>query len=370
MSNRLGNNGGRTYSFLAQPVLIDCNFVVDSGQPNGVRSLKGAGVQNVFMYSTAPSAQNPLTSGTYSPGYALVQLRENYQRYCGGFSGFVSPTTGSPQAINSTALNVGQPYIVASVGHAALGTVTIAPVADVSGSLASKYFLLFDGYGNTFCIWFSVSGVGSAPALGAGVTYVQQSISTGDTAATIGADLVITIENLPVAPGSATNSFTASGTTTVTVVSTQTHPYGPLPGAPQDGASPLNTGFTFAKTVYNTNLTCWQGVGLQLGLNPTVGQAFIATSSGVSTHGGSTGTAIAAGVSGISEIEVIGDANQSIGPVPMGGSPNVGGWVLVQFLAPVTSMGTTTMTPTAPAAGSVVGMTFQVESKAILISGE
>ena len=311
MSNALGNNGGRLYSFANQPVLIDCNFVVDSTNGNGlgVRSLKGQGVRNVFMHTSAAmtgtvtSASFNITSiaggtsslqvgmpvqgtdipvgtkivailssssvqmsaaATGSPGsasityqgvgpngvanpnpavgYALVQLKSNYQRYLGGFSGFACPTTGGTIHIDASdaALTIGNAYIIASVGAGPAGTATIAPVADSSGSLASKYFMLYDSYGNSFCIWFSVSGVGSPPNLGPaagpgqrGLQYVQQSISTNDTAATIGADLVLTIENLQ-SGVNGVYSFTASGTSTVTVVSTALQP---LAGVPQDGSS-------------------------------------------------------------------------------------------------------------------------------------
>lgn len=306
MAAGLGNSGGRLFSFGAQPVLIDCNFIVDAANGNGYgnRTLKGQGVQAVYMNSTAAitgsvsSSSNPnvitsiaqgtasllpgmpiqgtgipagttitaiLSSGsvqmsanatgthasesiTYqapgSPnpaaGYALVKLANNYNRYLGGFSGFGSPTTGSTIKIDASdaALTPGTAYVIATVGVGGQGTATIAPVADSSGSLAGTYFSLFDSYGNVFVIWFSVSGVGSAPNLGPsapfgsrGLQYVQQSIVTNDTAATIGADLVITIDNLG-SGISGVKSFTATGTTTVTVVSTKN---APLAGIPQDG---------------------------------------------------------------------------------------------------------------------------------------
>jgi len=428
MSNSLGNNGGRYYSFLNRPVLIDTNFVVDPTNANGlgIRSLKGSGVRNVYMHTTASIVGNTHTSTTIdgiaggtaslvpgmqlsgtgivagttissitsptsilisvattstaagvtiltvapgSPnpavGFVAVQLRKNYFRYAGGFSGFVSPVTGAPLAINATALTVGSPYIIASVGHAAAGTVTISPVADVAGSLASTWFRLFDAYGNTFVIWFSVSGVGSAP-LNTGGILVQQSIAANSSAATIGAALAVTIAALPSGIANVF-SFTASGTTTVTVVSTQTNPYGPLPGVPFDGLIP--TGFTFAQTVFNTNATNWLSVGLPAGVVPNVGASFIATSTGQSVGGGSTGLVLAPGVSGITSIEVVGDPNQSLGPIPVGGSPNVGGRLMFQYLG-ATSAGVTTLIPTAPAINSVVGMSFVVEAGSILINGE
>lgn len=368
MSNVLGNNGGRFYSTLVRPVLIECNYIVDSTNGNGlgIRSLKGANVKNVFMHTTqTPGTNNGYTNPNPLAGYALIQLSNNYNKYAGGFSGFVSPLSGSNVAINGSALTAGQPYVITSVGHASLGAVTIAPVADTAGSLASTWFRIYDAYGNTFIVWFSVSGVGAAP-VGVTGTLVQQSIASGDTAATIGAALVVTLGALP-SGISGVYSFTAAGTTTVTVTSTATNPYGPLPGAPADGT--VATGFTFAKTIYHTNLQNWQAVGLPAGVVPSVGASFIATATGQTTFGTSTGLVQVPSVSGISSIEVVGDANQSFGPIPMGGSPNVGAWILVQFLAP-TSSSVTTSVATAPAAGSTVGMSFYVEQSSVVIAGD
>jgi hypothetical protein len=369
MANPLGNNGGRFYSFLNRPVLINCDFVVDSANGNGlgIRNLKGMGVKNAFMHTSAtPGTSRGYTNPNPAVGFALLQLDSNYNRYCGGFSGFSSQLSGSNVAINATALTVGQPYVIVSPGHASAGAVTIAPVADVSGSLASTYFSLYDAYGNTFIIWFSVSGVGTAP-IGVSGTLVQQSISTNASAATIGAALVTTIQNLPSAVGSSVMSFTASGTTTVTATSTATNPYGPVAGAPSDGAKA--TGFTFAQTVYSTNLTDWQGVGLPKGIQPAIGASFVATATGYATGGGSTGLVQTPSVSGITSVEVVGDPNQSIGPGPMGGSPHFGGFILVQFLA-ATNSSTTTLIPTAPANNSTIGMSFYMEAGSILIDGE
>lgn len=374
MGAQLGNNGGRAYSFLNRPVLIDCNFVVDSTNGNGlgIRSLKGNGVRNVFMNTSAtPGASRGMTNPNPAAGYALIQLNNNYNRYAGGFSGFVSPLSGSNLAINGSALTPGLPYVITSPGHATAGTVTIAPVADTAGSLASTWFTLYDSYGNTFIIWFSISGVGSAPR-GVTGTLVQVSIASGATAAQVGTALVTVIGNLAAAQISnitaptGVMSFTASGTTTVTLVSTST-PQGPLPGTPADGAIP--TGFTFAATVFSTNLQDWQGVGLPRGITPQAGAAFIATAAGYSTGGGSTGLVQLATKSGIGSIEVIGDPNATLAPAPQGGSANTGGLIIVQFLAP-TSSSVTTAIPTAPAAGSVVGMSFEVEAGSIILNGE
>lgn len=370
MGHALGNNYGKQYSFLSKPVWVDCNFAVTPTNGTGFTSLKGQGVANAFMHtSTTPSrGANGYLNPNPASGYAWLQLSYNYNRYCGGFRGLASPVTGSNLAINGSALTVGNPYIITATGHAVAGQVTIQPVADVSGSLASTWFRLYDAYGNTFIVWFSVAGVGSAP-VGVTGTLVQQSIASGATAAQIGTALTTTLGALLAAqPGNLTApagvfSFTASGTTTVTLINTNTAPYR-LPGGPADGVIP--TGFTFALSVDDSNTTDWNAVGVPKGVSPVPNVSFIAKAVG---SGSSTGTVKAVGISGISSIEVIGDPTLSLGPTPERGSPNVGGWVLVQFLAP-TSSSVTTLIPTAPAAGTVVYMGFYVEQASIVIAGE
>src|ERR1700691_3539946 len=96
MANRNFANS-RMYTGHVSPVLIDCNFIVDSTNGNGlgIRSLKGPVIENVFMHTSAPLAgsgnPNP------EPGVIVVQLADNYNRYLGGFSGEVSPL-GSPSS--------------------------------------------------------------------------------------------------------------------------------------------------------------------------------------------------------------------------------------------------------------------------------
>jgi len=449
MAGALGNNGGRLYSFGAQPVLIDCNFIVDSTNGNGYgcRSLKGQGVSEVYMHTTAAltgsvsssSTPNVITSiaggtssllpgmpiqgtgipvgttitailssssvqmsanatGTHasesityqapgSPnpaaGYALIKLANNYNRYLGGFDGFGSPTTGGTIKIDATdaALTAGTAYVIATVGVGGSGTATIAPVADSSGSLASTYFMLYDSYGNSFCIWFSVSGVGSAPNLGPaapygsqGLQYVQQSIVTNDTAATIGADLVITIENLQ-SGISGVKSFTATGTTTVTVVSTTTQP---LAGIPQDGSSVIPAGnnqlvsiwFTIASGSASSGSVWSDGAGNLYTVSTTISSQTLlktqgfqlpATAAGtltfVSGTGASTALSYSAAVSGLATgftfaLTVSTDNNtdwHNVG-VPHGVTPAVG----VAFVAVNTGSGSSTGTVIASGVSNIL----------------
>lgn len=383
MANAIGNNGGRIFSFAAQPILIDCNFVVDrtNGNGLGIRSLKGQGVRNVYMATSAsftgtthtgtnvidgisggtssllvgmPVATTDLPAGavitaissssaitvslvattghagatityvgvgnplvntvvsTASVGLAWVHLRSNYNRYLGGFSGFVSPpNTGSAALkIDATdaALTVGSPYTIASVGVGPSGAATIAPVADISGSLAGKYFMLYDSYGNSFCIYIVVNGVGGPPNLGPalspaqlangarGLSYQQLTLATSATAATQTTALSTLINALP-SGIAGTFSFTTSGGggSTLTVTSTLA---APLAGIPQDGNStipspngiPLPIYFTIASGSATAGSVWTDGSGNLYTVSATLSSGTLLKTSGTQAPVPATGT--------------------------------------------------------------------------------
>jgi hypothetical protein len=103
------------YTFHEYPVLVDCNFIVDSTNGNGlgIRSLKGEGVKAVYMHTSAtPAAGNPNPPA----GYIYLQFTDAYFRYFGGFSGQVSPVSGTPL----TATTAHSVYTIVSLGTATL----------------------------------------------------------------------------------------------------------------------------------------------------------------------------------------------------------------------------------------------------------
>lgn len=369
-TNRLGNNGGREYDFLFQPVSIDCEFVVDNTQAAGISGLKGSGVQNVYMYSSSPSAANPLTSSSASAGVILVQLANNYYQFGGEYNAEISPLTGGALAINGSALTAGQPYVITAVGHGSAGRQTIICLADTAGSLTSTYFNIYDAYGNNFLIWFQVAGAGGPP-VGVAGTPIPVSIASGAANTAVASALNTVLGAITANQGNPSNpavaSFSSSvlsATLTVDNVINQ-----PFPGGAMDGSGSLATGFTFAVTRDQTNVQNWQAVGLPKGVVPAVNVSFVATATGYSTRGGSTGTVKVPSVTGISKIELIGRPTLSLGPIPMGGSPNIGGWIMLQCLA-ATSASVTTMVATQPSAGSIIRLNFKCESKSVVVSGE
>lgn len=356
---RGSQNAGHFYSNIGMPYKIDCNFVVDSTNGNGlgIRSLKSNGyVQNVFMHTSAtPGVNNGYTNPNPALGYALIQMKQNFNTYLGGFSGQVAPTVGATAVINGSALTVGNPYIIATVGATPKAAFTVAAVADSAGSLAGTYFTATDIFQNHYVFYNVVSGVGTAPSLTGTLlnyTAVPVTFATNAANSTVGAALATAMGAV-----NGANSWTAvnSGhTVTVTNVGSATLTFSP-------GPADVNTGFTISGVTYTQLAADWQHVGLQPGLTPTVGQSFIALTTGGAVG---SGTVISPGVSGVMTTEVVGDPNASINNASI--AANGGAWVLVQFLEPgtITFTGSThtsttvdTLTPTNPiTAGVRVGM--------------
>lgn len=111
MANRRYSSQFR-FSFHHFPVSLDANFIVDNTNGNGLgeRSLKTEGITNIYMHTTstpAPGSPNP------APGYIYVQFSDSYNSYIDGFSGQVSPLSGTPI---SSGLTVGAPYVIVSLG--------------------------------------------------------------------------------------------------------------------------------------------------------------------------------------------------------------------------------------------------------------
>lgn len=110
-------------------------------------------------------------------------------------------------------------------------------------------------------------------------------------------------------------------------------------------------------------LAQWQAVGLLPGITPAVGCAFIATSTGTiggSATVGSPGEQIAPTVS------VFGDPNLEIGNSSV--AANAGALIYLQFSGP-TNSSTTTLVPTNPADGTVVGLQFNFDRSSVTIDG-
>lgn len=108
----------KLYQYEAYPVLLSCNFVVDSTNGNGlgIRNLKGSGIANIFMNTSSSTGIGNYGAINPNPvaGAIQVQFSNNFNRYLGGFSGIIAPLTGTPVAV--TALTAGRAYVITSLG--------------------------------------------------------------------------------------------------------------------------------------------------------------------------------------------------------------------------------------------------------------
>jgi hypothetical protein len=94
------------------PILIDCNFVVDASNANGISGLKGPGVQAVYMQSSSPGALNP----DPADGIVYVQLQDNYYKDFIGGMGQVSALSGSSILMASAGVVAKTTYVITIVG--------------------------------------------------------------------------------------------------------------------------------------------------------------------------------------------------------------------------------------------------------------
>lgn len=148
--------------------------------------------------------------------------------------------TGSNAAVIITDVAFG-PVTPAADGAVPTGFTFGSATTGVTSNLVNTYFLLQDEAStNKYYVWMNVDSIGTDPMV-AGRTAAPVVFASGSSAATIGAALASAIAAL-----NSTNSFTTSGTTTVTITNKTAGPW----TAASDGTPP--TGFTFAKTAGGT----------------------------------------------------------------------------------------------------------------------
>lgn len=118
-----GLNGKSLYTNVAKPQDVSLQFTVTPTNGLGITSLKSNGyVRNVFMHtSTTPTANDGYTNPNPAAGYALVQFKNNFNYYLGGFAQMRTPTATST-AIDNSALTIGLAYVITIVGDASLAT--------------------------------------------------------------------------------------------------------------------------------------------------------------------------------------------------------------------------------------------------------
>lgn len=277
-----------------KPFQLACNFIVDptNGNGLGVRSLKGPGIANAYMHTTASFSgtthTNTTIDGIGSTAGFLVGAKLSGTGIAAG--------TVITAILSATSIQV-TPATTASA------TVTISYVDPGNPNPAAGIIVVqFQDNYNRYL--FGTSGFVS-PLSGSNI-----SISTA-ASLTLGAAYVIV----------------SVGTTTAAQ---------------------------------------WNTVGVPVGIIPAVGVSFIAKA----TAGTGTGVVQVPTKSGITDVEVIGDPNTTItsqAATVLGVTS--GSYIMMQCLG-ATSSSVTTLIPTAPATGSVVGLSFFMSNSFITVQGQ
>jgi hypothetical protein len=168
MANSNWSNAGHFYAPQVKPVLLNCSFIVDSTNGNGlgIRSLKGPGIEAVYMKTSAtPASGNPNPAS----GVIVVDLAQNFQRYLGGFSGQVSPVTGAALTLSGAGLTVGKPYVITSLGSTtAAQWQTVGLPVGYTAAVGASFIALTNGtgLGSGTVKAVGISGISSIEAIG------------------------------------------------------------------------------------------------------------------------------------------------------------------------------------------------------------
>jgi hypothetical protein len=113
-----GLNGKSFYTNVTKPMEVSLQWTVTPTNGLGVTSLKSNGhVENVFMHtSTTPSANRGFTNPNPAVGYAIIQLKQNFNKFLGISSQVINPPSATATKIDNSALTVGQVYTISTVG--------------------------------------------------------------------------------------------------------------------------------------------------------------------------------------------------------------------------------------------------------------
>ena len=142
MANRNYASGGKIYSMHVMPVIIDCNFIVDSTEELGIRELKGPTVQAVYMHSEAATPSRTLAAGSI-----VVQLADNFNKmYSFSHAILQSPNSGSDVKIDNSAMTAGVAYTITTLGNAtAAKWLAIGVPAGVTPAVGVSFIALTNG---------------------------------------------------------------------------------------------------------------------------------------------------------------------------------------------------------------------------------
>ena len=238
------------YTFHEYPVLLDCNFVIDTSNGNGLgqRSLKGEGISQVYLHST-PAATT--ATSVFSAGQTVITM-----------SSVVNLVYGEVITDSTTSGNITAGTTITFVNTANNQITLSQPTAGASAAAP----------GDTLSFAMTTALAGN-PNPEAGIIVLQLA-----------------------------DHYTR-------YFSGFTGYVGPLSGTPV--TTTVATAPNVIVSLGTATLAQWQAVGLPIGITPAIGVSFIATSSAVIGGSAAIEIPLASGA-GIDHIEVVGDPNTTI----------------------------------------------------------
>lgn len=117
-----GLNGKSFYTNVVKPCAISMNFTVTPSNGLGITSLKSNGyVENVFMHtSTTPTSNNGFLNPNPAVGFALIQLKQNFNVFLGVSGWSFNVPTATSTKIDNSVLTIGQAYVISILGDSTL----------------------------------------------------------------------------------------------------------------------------------------------------------------------------------------------------------------------------------------------------------
>jgi len=223
---------GRKNSLQPYPIVSDGQMAADiQSSVTNIGWLDNIGIQ-VDLTNTAAA------------GRLSVEVSANYQQ------DFMSPpnvlnagtwveltgqtiAAGEPLSTYFDLNQLSAPYIRLTWTSSVALEQEITTVADDGGSLNSTYFLITDGEGEVFAVWFDVDDTGEAPTV-PGATLVEVNINEDDSADDVATALATALDAI-------TASFSAAAVADVVTVTNEEVGDSAL-------AEDVDTGFTFEAT--------------------------------------------------------------------------------------------------------------------------
>jgi hypothetical protein len=186
-------NSGSAGTFQGNIIALTSITDTIGGTVNGsLLALNGAVTLSAASLVNAVPLAPVLTSGNPNPlpGYAWVQFNNNFNYYLGGFSGFVSPLSGTQVAIDATALVKGQAYVITTLGTSTLADWLAVRLPPGLTPTVGQSFIAIktgNGAGSGKVMVPLVSGVNSVEVVGD----PNQSIANANIAANGGAWVLV-----------------------------------------------------------------------------------------------------------------------------------------------------------------------------------